>query len=137
MSGVYLLDTNIISELMRDAGGAAAGRFRQHLTGSGEVQVVTSIVVQCELRYGLRKASSPRLLQAYALQMAQLPVLPLDGLVVEHYANLRNSLASVGKPIGPLDTLIAAHALALDATLVSADAEFARIPGLALENWLI
>ena len=136
MSSLYLLDTNIISELMRNADGPAARRYRKHLSSGIQAQIVTSIIVQCELRHGLRKVSSPRLLQAYALQMAHLPVAALDETVVEHYATLRNSLESIGKPIGPLDTLIAAHALALDAVLVTADAEFTRVPGLTVENWL-
>jgi tRNA(fMet)-specific endonuclease VapC len=73
---------------------------------------------------------------ALAAQISRLAVLPLDEAVVAHYARLRAQLEAQGQSIGPNDTLIAAHALSLDATLVSADAEFARVPGLKLENWL-
>ncbi len=98
--------------------------------------MVTSVIVQCELLYGLTRKPSPRLQAGYDLQMAQLPVLDLDESVTQHYATLRAYLEQLGTPIGPNDALIAAHALALDATLVSADAEFGRVPGLKLENWL-
>ena len=86
--------------------------------------------------YGLTKKPLPRLLVAYNIQMQQLPVLTLDDAVIPHYATLRTHLEHVGTPIGPNDTLIAAHALALGATLVSGDAEFQRVPGLRVENWL-
>lgn len=68
--------------------------------------------------------------------METMDVLPLDHNVAVHYARLRVHLAQAGTPIGPNDALIAAHALALGATLVSADTEFARVPGLRLQNWL-
>jgi tRNA(fMet)-specific endonuclease VapC len=72
----------------------------------------------------------------YEIAMRPLLLLPLDESVAPVYATLRSHLEAAGTPIGPNDTLIAAHALALGATLVSADAEFARVPGLKLENWL-
>lgn len=62
--------------------------------------------------------------------------MPFDAEVAAHYANLRTVLEEAGTPIGPNDTFIAAHALALGATLVTADAEFTRVPGLKIENWL-
>jgi tRNA(fMet)-specific endonuclease VapC len=63
-------------------------------------------------------------------------VLSVDREVIPHYAAIRTHLERAGTPIGPNDTLIAAHARALGATLVSGDAEFARVPGLQVENWL-
>ena len=68
--------------------------------------------------------------------MASIPVKPLDNDIVAHYASIRTQLERQRTPIGPNDTLIAAHALALGATLVTADAEFSRVPGLLIENWL-
>ena len=133
---IYLLDTNIVSQLMRDAHSVAAQRYRARLENPLPCRILTSIVVQCELMYGLTKMPSPRLLAAYNIQMQQLPVLPLDDAVIPHYATLRTHLEQLGTPIGPNDTLIAAHALALGATLVSGDAEFQRVPGLTVENWL-
>ena len=83
-----------------------------------------------------KKRPSLRLQTALNAQLDWLIVLPLDEAVVAHYASLRAHLESKGTPIGPYDAFIAAHALALDATLVSADAEFLRVPGLRVENWL-
>ena len=133
----YLLDTNAISHLMAKPDGAVAQRYAARLLADQPCQMVTSVVVQCELLFGLTKQPSPRLQAAYDIQMASMPVLPLDETVPAHYATIRAHLERQGKPIGPNDTLIAAHALALDATLVSGDAEFARVPGLRLENWLL
>ena len=100
-------------------------------------KLVTSVVVQYELLFGLARHGTSRLQTAYDIQMNKLPVLPLDAAVGPHYARLRTHLEKAGTPIGANDTLIAAHALALGATLITADAEFCRVPDLALENWLV
>lgn len=73
----------------------------------------------------------------FRLVMQRLPVLALDEQVSPHYARIRTALEQAGTPIGPNDALIAAHALALDCTLVTADAEFDRVPGLRVENWAL
>jgi len=135
MPATYLLDTNIISHLMKDVGSDSLNRYRARLQSEPDCAVVTSVVVQCELMFGLARRPSPRLEKAYALQMEYLPAIPLDESVCAHYAKLRTYLEQAGTPIGANDTLIAAHALALDATLVSADSAFSRVPGLRLENW--
>lgn len=132
---VFLLDTNIISNLMKDGGGPVAERGRQAIEQGRVKLFCTSIVVQCELLFGLGKRPSPRLQAAYDIEISKLQVLPLDDSVAPHYAALRVHLERQGAPIGPNDALIAAHALALDAILVSADAEFRRVPGLRVENW--
>lgn len=129
------LDTNIISHFMRDATGIAAARV-MNAQDAGR-RVMTSIVVQCELEFGLSKRPSRRLELAYAEVMQRIDVLPLDSTVVRHYAAVRNALERQGTPIGPNDTLIAAHALSIDAVLVTDnDDEFLRVPGLQIENWL-
>lgn len=133
---LYLLDTNIISDMMRNPTGRAAQGARQRGRQDNTRGIVTSVVVQCELLYGLRRSGSSRWQHPYRVTMESLDVLPLDPQTAMAYANLRNQLESAGTPIGPMDTLIAAHALALGATLVSADTEFTRVPGLQLENWL-
>jgi tRNA(fMet)-specific endonuclease VapC len=133
---LYLLDTNIISYIMRNARGTVAQQYRSRLQSNPLCKMVTSVVVQCELAYGLTRRPSPRYQTAYDLQMQQLIVLPLDADVVSYYATIRTQLERQGTPIGPNDTLIAAHALSLNATLVSADAEYSRVPGLRVENWL-
>ncbi len=134
---ILFLDTNIISDMMRDLQGPAATHAMQASHSRGSDALYTSVVVQCELEYGLRRKPNPRLQAAYATVMDTIEVLPLDATLVTHYAQLRTQLESTGTPIGPNDTLIAAHALALDATLVSGDAEFNRVPGLRVENWLL
>ncbi|MES2280914.1 MAG: PIN domain-containing protein [Pseudomonadota bacterium] len=133
---LYLLDTNIISHMMINGAGMAARQAESVIAANPQLQMCTSVVVQAELAFGLAKRPSTRLQKAMELQLANILVLPLDGEVVPHYARLRAELETNGTPIGPNDALIAAHALALDAILVSADTEFKRIPGLKLENWL-
>lgn len=132
----YLLDTNIISALMKDRTGTSTANVRAWGQGLSNCTLVTSVVVQYELLFGLVRHGTPRLQTAYDIQMKNLLVLPLDETVGPHYARLRSRLEQAGTPIGANDTLIAAHALALGATLVTADAEFARVPGLMTENWL-
>ena len=134
--GVYLLDTNIVSNLMHDGAGPAATHLRQGVE-TGRIQAVCiSVIVDCELRFGLRKNPSKRLQDAYAIQIARLSVLALEPSAAVIYATVREQLEAQGQPLSANDLLIAAHALALNATLVSADVAFARIAGLKLENWL-
>jgi len=133
---ILFLDTNIISDMMRDLQGAAATRAKLASIERGDDTLYTSTVVQCELEYVIARKSSPRLLAAYKAVMDTIEVLPLDPTVLAHYAQLRTHLEQCGTPIGPNDTFMAAHALALGATLVTADTEFTRVPGLKIENWL-
>lgn len=129
----YLLDTNILSDLLRNPGGRAARR----LAVVGETTVCTSIVVACELRYGAAKKGSPPLSERVEILLESLEVFPLDKDSDRRYAEIRLHLDQQGKPIGPNDLLIAAHTLALDLILVTDNAEeFARVPGLSAENWL-
>lgn len=103
----------------------------------GEATICTSIIVACELRYGAAKKGSARLSERVESLLESLEVLPLDKESDHRYAEIRYHLEQQGKPIGPNDLLIAAHALALDLTLVTDNVEeFARVPGLRLENWL-
>jgi tRNA(fMet)-specific endonuclease VapC len=129
----YLLDTNILSDLIRNPGG----RVVQQVALEGEAAICTSIVVACELRYGAAKKGSARLSERIENLLESLEVLPLDKESDRRYAEIRLHLDQRGRPIGPNDLLIAAHALALDLTLVTANfEEFARVPSLRLENWL-
>jgi tRNA(fMet)-specific endonuclease VapC len=132
----YLLDTNILSDMMRNPTGTAAQRFHQMVRSAPNVRLCTSVVVQCELLFGLRRRTNPRWQTHYDKLLESVEILPLDSTVIPCYASLRSLLESAGTPIGPNDTLIAAQALSIDATLVSADAEFLRVPGLRVENWL-
>lgn len=135
-SRLYLLDTNILSDMMRNPTGLAAQQFRTTLSDSNTVGICTSVIVQCELLFGLRRRTHPRWQTHYALLMQSVTVMPYEADVAVHYAKLRTALEDAGTPIGSNDTFIAAHALSLDATLVTADAEFHRVPGLRVENWL-
>jgi len=135
---LYLLDTNIISDMMRNPQGRANLQLEVRIAQSkSPLRVCTSVVVDCEVRYGLRRKSSSKLDRAYTHLLQVVEILPLDALVTPHYASLRARLEQAGKSIGANDSLIAAHALALGATLITADAEFSRVPDLALENWLV
>ncbi len=133
MSYAYLLDTNVISDLIRNPSGAV---FRQ-ISQIGETSVCTSIVVACELRYGVRKSGAKQLQVRLEGILHRLDVLPLESPVEEHYAEIRTRLERAGTPIGPNDLLIAAHSLALNLTLVTANVrEFERVPNLKVTNWL-
>lgn len=129
----YLLDTNIISDLIRNPQGRAAKRVAR----IGEDNICTSIIVAAELRYGCAKSGSKRILKAVEDLLGEIDVLPFDAPADAEYGGLRAELEAAGKPIGGNDLLIAAHALATGAIVVTANAdEFKRIQGLNVENWL-
>lgn len=133
MSVQYLLDTNILSDLVR----RPQGRIAKRLARAGESNVCTSIVVAAELRFGAAKSGSKRLTAQLEVILSAIETLPLEEPADHHYAKLRQYLEARGTPIGPNDLLIAAHALALDCTVITAnDREFSRVPGLKVENWL-
>ena len=136
-SQLWLLDSNAITALMKQPQGLAAQRMSEALSSQVDAEMCTSSVVVCEMQFGLLKNSSSRLLTAYSQTMLGVVVYPLDEAVAKHYAQIRLHLAKAGTPIGPNDTLIAAHALALEAILVTDnETEFRRVPGLHVENWL-
>lgn len=129
---MYLLDTNAVSDLSRHPNGPVGRRVQQLF----DDEVATSIVVAAELRYGLANQPSPRLAEQLAAVFDRLTILPLEADADEHYGRLRADLKRRGQLIGANDMLIAAHALALGATLVTDDGDFSRVEGLAVENWL-
>ena len=132
MALAYLLDTNVLSRLMREPHGATAER----LARVGDDAVCTSIVVASELRFGAFRRGSARLTQTVDRILGAIPVLPLDAPADDHYARIRTHLERAGTPIGPNDLLIAAHARALGLTLVTENAEeLGRVPELEVENW--
>lgn len=129
----YLLDTTILSDLIRHPQGRVAERIAQ----VGEDAVCTSIIVAAELRYGCARSGSKRLLGAVENLLGELPVLPFEVPADADYSDIRTALETAGRPIGGNDLLIAAHARAIGATIVTANAdEFRRIGGLHVENWL-
>jgi len=129
----FLLDTNVVSDLVRNPQGRVAQRIRK----VGEAQVCTSIIVAAELRYGAAKKGSSRLTSQLDAVLAALEVLPFETPADVQYGSLRSLLEQAGKPIGANDLLIAAQALALGHTIVTDnEREFSRVRGLRLENWL-
>jgi len=129
----YLLDTSIVSDLVRNP----QGRIAQHVRKVGEAQVCTSIIVAAELRYGAAKKQSPRLTAQLQAVLGALEMLPLQKPADVTYGELRSRLEKAGRPIGGNDMLIAAQALTLGLTLVTDnEREFARVKDLRRENWL-
>src|SRR5664279_506873 len=106
----YLLDTNIVSDLVRNPQGKVA----QHIRNIGEAHVCTSIIVAAELRYGAAKKGSPRLSAQLEAVLGALDVIALEPPVDIAYGDLRASLEKSGRLIGPNDLLIAAQSLALE-----------------------
>jgi tRNA(fMet)-specific endonuclease VapC len=129
----YMLDTNIVSDLVRNPRGAVIDR----IAALGDDSLCISIITAAELRYGCAKRGSARLLAQVEAILEGLDILPLDIPADTEYGGIRAELEAAGKPIGPNDLLIAAHAYAIKAVLVTANiAEFSRIRGLEVENWL-
>jgi tRNA(fMet)-specific endonuclease VapC len=129
----YLLDTNIVSDLVRNPQGKVA----QHIRKVGEAQVSTSIIVAAELRYGAAKKGSPRLTAQLEAVLGALEVLPFEAPADAIYGLVRTRLEQGGRPIGGNDLLIAAQALSLGYTVVTDnEREFGYVPDLRRENWL-
>lgn len=129
----YLLDANVISALVIDPRGPVAAEIGR----VGEENIFTSIIVRAEILFGLRKRQSEELNRKVGAILQRIYVASLELPADEFYARIRAQLSAEGRIIGPNDLLIAAHAMALDAVLVSDNVkEFSRIPGLKLENWI-
>lgn len=129
----YLLDTDVISRLVREPQGPIAARIAQ----VGDTRVFTSIVCACELRYGAARRASRRLTRQVEAVLGALEVAPFEADADQHYAAIRTALERRGLPIGANDMLIAAHARALGAVCVTGNVgEFKRVPALKVENWL-
>lgn len=133
MNYQYLLDTNILSDLIKHPSGVVARRIAE----VGEEQICTSIIVVCELRFGVEKSGSRRLADSLEQILGAIEILPLEIPCETAYAKIRTHLEQAGTPIGPNDLLIAAQALTLNLSVVTAnEREFSRVPGLIVENWL-
>ena len=133
MPRLYLLDTNILSHLVRQPQGPVADR----IADVGEANVLTSVIVACELRYGAAKRGSRKLTRQVEAVLSAMVIRPLESDIERVYASIRVAVERKGTPIGAHDMLIAAHARALDAVCVTDNvAEFRRVPALKIENWL-
>jgi len=130
----WLLDTNVCIAIIRRRPESVLKRLRGKAIG----QVGISSITLAELEFGAAKSQrSEQSRMALAEFLLPLEIAPFDDESAAAYGNVRAALEKKGKPIGPLDTLIAAHALALDAVLVTHNTrEFARVPGLSVEDWV-
>ncbi len=129
----YLLDTNIISELVRNP----QGFIRDRIAAVGEDAICTSITVSSELHFGIEKKGSIRLRNQLEAILSAILIIPFEEPADRQYAVLRTGLEKAGTPIGPNDMLIAAQAISHGLTLVTANfREFSQVQGLAVENWV-
>ncbi|MFL0799713.1 MAG: type II toxin-antitoxin system VapC family toxin [Agarilytica sp.] len=130
----FLLDTNVLSSLIRNPQNS---KVIARIEDVGEDNVFTSIIVAGELRFGAKKRGSKNLSRQVETVLSTIDIEPFEEPADNFYADIRCVLESVGTPIGPNDLLIAAHALALNTTIVTANtSEFCRVSGLVVENWL-
>ena len=130
---MYLLDANILGNLSRNPQGVIASELKKR----EDEKIVTSIIVRCEIEYGLALKKSEKLVRAMETILSEIEVLDFTAPAHRQYGAIRLALKTAGTPIGPNDLFIAAHALALDAILVTDNVkEFSRVPGLRVENWL-
>lgn len=133
MSELYMLDTNIVSELARNP----QGHISERIAEVGPDAICVSIIVAAELRFGCAKKGSAKLSAQIDAILESMPVLALDVPVDAEYGRIRDELESAGTPIGPNDMLIAAHALTLGAVIVTANfRELNRVRGLSVQNWI-
>jgi tRNA(fMet)-specific endonuclease VapC len=129
----YLLDTNIISDLVRNP----RGRIEQNIQRVGSSNILTNVAVTGELFFGVAKSKSSRLSTQLSIILQGIQVLSLDPPVDQAYGDLRAALEVSGDLIGANDLWIAAQARMMGLTLVTDNVrEFSRVPGLTVENWL-
>jgi tRNA(fMet)-specific endonuclease VapC len=132
MATRFLLDTNTVSFHIRESSAALRRRMRRVEAS----QVALSVITEMELRYGLVRNPKLRIADLVEEFLEGITILPLDSGAAGTYARVRAQLESKGQPIGPLDLMIGAHALSLNATLVTNNVkEFRRIRGLRVQDW--
>ncbi len=127
----YMLDTNVISDVVHDPRGAVARR----LSRLPSQDICTSVIAAGELRYGAERRGSARLSASVAEVLGALAIAPLEPPVDETLGHLRSDLEARGVAMGANDLWIAAHALTLDCVLVTRDKAFERVEGLKVETW--
>ena len=130
----YMLDTNIVIYTMKNKPASVRERFKKH-----HGRMCISSITYMELVYGAERSSNPeRNLTSLEGFVARMDVLPLDDSAAAHAGQIRAELARLGMPIGPYDQLIAGHARSQGLVLVTNnEKEFARVPGLRTENWVL
>ncbi|MEE0955244.1 MAG: type II toxin-antitoxin system VapC family toxin [Eubacterium sp.] len=130
----YMLDTNIVIYTIKHRPESV---FKKFLTMQPSDCCISSIT-QAEMEYGISKSSNPeRNRLALTMFLTGIEILPFDSAAAEEYGPICAALEKLGRPIGPNDMLIAAHAKASGMTLVTNNTkEFTRIEGLTVENWV-
>lgn len=132
MPARYLLDTNTVSYVIK----GNIPRVREHLLKVPMAQVAISVITEAELRFGVARRPDARHLKIAVEEfMVRVEVLPWDSEAARHYANVRAALERAGASMGNLDLMIAAHALAAQAVLVTNDRAFGRLKELKIEDW--
>jgi tRNA(fMet)-specific endonuclease VapC len=127
----YMLDTNTVSNLLKEHPGAV-----RRVMSVPMASLCISVITEAELLFGLAKRpEAKRLHKAVRELLKRVEVLPWDSEIAECYGSIRANLESRGTVISPLDLLIASHALAVDAVMVTNDRAFRHIAGLHLEDW--
>jgi tRNA(fMet)-specific endonuclease VapC len=136
MADSYLLDANVLSDLLKNPVGQAAKRMALAAERNPR-RIFTSVIVAAEMHYGAKKKNSEKTNADVRGVLANVEILPLGLDVIEHYARIRVELERAGTIIGANDLMIAAHALAADLILVTHNRrEFSRVRGLRYEDWL-
>jgi tRNA(fMet)-specific endonuclease VapC len=129
MSAVLMLDTNAVSALVKGQADSLSKTLKQR-------PFCVSVITEAELRFGLeRRPVNADLRSIIENLLLTIDIRPWNSACAERYGHLRAELDALGKPLGPMDLLIATHALAEDCTLVSADRAFAHVPGLRILDW--
>ena len=128
----YLLDTNTVSYIIK----GNIPRVRERLLKLPMAQVGVSVITEAELRFGVvRRPEAVRLKVAVEEFLLRVAILPWDSEAAQRYAQIRAVLESGGEPMGNLDMMIAAQALAAGVVLVTSDRGFRRVKGLKVEDW--
>lgn len=129
MNALLMLDTNAVTAIIKNRAAPLSTLLNERTS-------CISVITEAELRFGLARrkvnADLSRIVENY---LACVDILPWNSACAQRYSLLRTELELLGKPLAPMDLLIAAHAQAEDCTLVSADRAFAQVPGLHLLDW--
>ncbi len=127
----YLLDTNIVSHLLREQSAVV-----RHVTSVPMASLCLSAITEGELQFGLPKRPAAHQLHVAVRELLRrVEVLPWDSVAAECYGSARAALSQQGKTIAPLDLLIATHALSINAVLVTNDQAIHQMAGLQIEDW--